>query len=126
MIPRVEHIGQVSSASWPKRARRWLGDLFGSKYAQHLERELLQVRLDKDRLIETLRAERDSLLQALMATKGIPLRMPIPVAASEANKPAAIPTTNWQRLQAEAIQENARQEAEDAKNAAQGVQAKEN
>lgn len=122
MIPRVEHIGQASSASWPKRARRWLGDLFGSKYAQHLERELLQVRLDKDRQIETLRAERDSLLQALMATKGIPIRMPAPATVSE-TKPAVLPQTNWQKIQADAIAENARQEAEEAK---QAVQAKEN
>lgn len=117
MIPRIEHIGQSSSSSWPKRLRRWLNDLFGSKYAQLLERELLQARLEKDRAIAELKAERDRVLEALMATKGVPLRMPAPVTASEPKSPV-IPRTNWQRLQAEAIAENARLEEEDAKKTA--------
>lgn len=112
MIPRVEHIGQSSSVSWPKRFRRWLSDLFGSRYAQLLERELLQARLDKDRQIAELRADRDRLMVALMAVKGVPLApiLPAPVRSNEPKK-TELPQTNWQRLQAEAIAENARAEA---------------
>lgn len=114
MISRVEHIGQTQSASWPKRLRRWLSDLFGSKYAQVLERELLQTRLDKDRQIAELRGERDRLLAALMASKGIPFRQAPSATSASDVKATAIPQTNWQKIQADAIAENARAEAEDA------------
>jgi hypothetical protein len=111
MIPRIEHIGSPSAASLAKRLRRWLSDLFGSRYAQLLERELLQTRLDKDRQIAELRADRDRLLEALMAVKSIPMRvasLPVPGAAD--GKTSATIQTNWQRLQAEAIAKNAADE----------------
>jgi hypothetical protein len=123
MIPKIEHIGQSSSASWPKRIRRWLDELFASQYDQLLERELLQLRLERDRLFADLKANQEKLIEVLATVKGIPLRQPIQAAEKTSS---AIPTTSWQKIQAEAIAENARAEAEDAEKQKAAVKAKEN
>jgi vacuolar-type H+-ATPase subunit I/STV1 len=116
MISRIEHIGQPSQSSWLKRFRRWLHDLLGSSYAQLLERDLMQARLERDRAQSELKATQERLIEVLAASKGIPWRPVIP-AETNATKPASVPATRWQQIQAEAIAENARREAEDAENA---------
>ena len=113
MIPRVEHIGQPSQSSQPRKFRRWLNDLFGSDYMRLLERDLLQARLERDRAQAELKATQERMLEVMAATKGIPWRPMMP-AEQKATKSAAIPPTKWQQIQAEAIAENARLEAEDA------------
>jgi hypothetical protein len=124
MISRIEHIGQPSQSSWPKRLRRWLNDLFGSRYAQLLERDLLQARLERDRALLDLKATQERLIEVMAATKGIPWRPVIP--AEIKKNPTVIPPTQWQQIQAEAIAENARLEAEDAEKRKTAEQAKEN
>jgi hypothetical protein len=113
MIPRVEHIGQPSSSSWPRKLRRWLDDLFVSDYVRLLERDLLQARLERDRALAEMKATQERMLEVMAATKGIPWR-PVIAAEQKAAKPAT-PPTQWQQIQAEAIAENARAEEEDRK-----------
>lgn len=115
MIPRVEHIGQPSQSSWPRKLRRWLNDLFGFDYVRLLERDLLQARLERDRTLADLKATQERLLETMAATKGIPWR-PVSAVEQKAGKPATTPPTRWQQIQAEAIAENARLEQEDYKN----------
>lgn len=111
----VEHIGQPSSLGWPRRLRRVMSDLFGNRYVERLERELLQVRLDKDKQIAELTKERDTLLNAVLQTKGVTVRQPI-IAPTSTGIPRNVAQsgTSWQALQARAIEENAKAEAEDA------------
>ena len=125
MIPRVEHIGQPSQSSWPRKLRRWLNDLFGSDYVRLLERDLLQARLERDRAQAELKATQERMLEVMAATKGIPWR-PVIAAEQKAAKPAASPPTQWQQIQAEAIAENARAEAEDEKKKSAAPKDKEN
>lgn len=110
----IEHIGQPSQSSWPKRFRRWLNDLFGSRYAQLLERDLLQARLERDRALADLKATQERLVEVLAVSKGMPWR-PVSPSVTEPTKAAAaqVPPTRWQQMQAEAIAENARAEAEE-------------
>jgi hypothetical protein len=112
MIPRVEHIGQPSQFSWPRKLRRWLNDLFGSDYVRLLERDLLQARLERDRALAEMKATQERMLEVMAATKGIPWR---PVIAAEQKAAKPVPPTQWQQIQAEAIAENARAEEEDRK-----------
>jgi hypothetical protein len=114
MNPRIEHIGSALQLSRPKRFRRFLSDLFGSKYAQLLERDLMQARLERDRAQMELKATQERLVEVLAASKGIPWRPVVPAPAGAAAKPAAVPPTRWSQIQADAIAENARLEAEDA------------
>jgi hypothetical protein len=121
MISRVEHIGQPAQAGWPKRLRRFWSDLFGSAYVRLLERDLVQARLERDRAQTELRATQERLLETMAATKGIPWRPVVsPTNAPEKEKADVRPTfgmTSWQHIQAEAIAENARLEAEEKQNA---------
>jgi hypothetical protein len=116
MIPRVEHIGQPAQLSWPRKFRHWLNDLFGSNYVRLLERDLLQSRLERDRAQSEARAMQERLVEVLAQVKGVPLRA-FPQPSAEKSAKPAIPPTRWQEIQAQAIAENARAEAEDAKNA---------
>lgn len=106
MIP--ETIGAVS---WPKRLRQFLADLFGSSLVAHLRQELIQAKLERDRVIADLRAENRELLNKLLASKGI---API-IQSPQVQTKTTLGPTRWQQIQAEAIQENARLEAEEAK-----------
>lgn len=109
MVASIEQIGQ--SVSWPRRIRKFFGELFGSRLVERLERELLQVRLDKDKQITELTKERDTLLNAVLQTKGITVRQPINAPTMTGiPKPITGPTT-WQTLQAQAMEENAKAEA---------------
>jgi hypothetical protein len=83
----------------------------------------LQLRLERDRLFADLKANQEKLIEVLATVKGIPLRQPIQAAEKTSS---AIPTTSWQKIQAEAIAENARAEAEDAEKQKAAVKAKEN
>ena len=100
--------------SWPRRARNFWRDLFGSRLILLLERDLLQARMERDRAQSELKAAQERLLEVMAATKGIPWRAPMAQDKAPA-KATAIPPTQWQRIQAQAIEENARLEAEDAK-----------
>jgi hypothetical protein len=113
----IERIGQPSQSSWPRRFRRWLNEMFGSDYVRLLERDLVQARIERDRAQMDLKATQERLLEVMAATKDIPWR---PIAPQEKTtaKPVTIPQTNWQQLQAQAIEENVRLEAEEAKSAA--------
>jgi hypothetical protein len=112
MIPRVEHIGQPASASWPKRFRRWLEDLFGSKYAQLLEREIVQLRLERDRAQCDLKATQERLVEVLATTKGIALRIPTTVTPGTGKQTApSIPLSTWQQTVAAEQEKIAREEA---------------
>ena len=114
MIPRVEHIGQPAQSSWPRRARRWLTDLFGSDYVRLLERDLLQARLERDRARNDADMYQQRLVEVLASVKGVPLRPMIPQDQVPVKK-TPLPPTNWQAIQAQAIAENARAEEEEAK-----------
>ncbi len=110
MAAIVEHIGQ--HPSWPKRVRQFFVDLLGSTYVAHLERELLQAKVERDRVIAELRAENRELLNRLLAAKQI---APVLTATNppDAKKYFSGPS-RWEQLQAKAIEENARAEAEEA------------
>jgi hypothetical protein len=114
MIPRVEHIGQQNSSSWPRRLRRWLSDLFGSDYVRLLEKDLLQARMERDRALADLKATQDRLLETMAATKGIPWR-PLNPTEKPPLKPEPVPQTRWQGIYAQAMAENAKAEEEDRK-----------
>ena len=114
MIPRVEHIGRPAQSSWPRKFRRWLRDFFGSDYVRLLERDLLQSRLERDRAQAEAKAMQERLVEVLAQVKGVPLRA-FPQPASDKPAKSSIPPTRWQEIQAQAIAENARAEAEDAK-----------
>lgn len=119
----VEHMGRAPSVSWAKRARRFLSDLFGSRYTAFLERELVQVRLEKDRMIADLTRRNEQLLDQLLAARsGLPF---VPKDQPQVSRaPGAVPLTSWQQVQAKAIEENARAEQEEKEAAAKA--AKEN
>lgn len=106
----------IGRKSWPKRVRAWLNDLFGSAYVAHLERELLQAKLERDRVIADLRAENRDLLNRLLAANRI---APIITPKLDSNKKPAAITSNWEQLRAQAIADNAKAEADEAKTAAQ-------
>ena len=104
-------IQQIGAPSWPKRIRAFLAELFGSRYVAHLERELTQAKLERDRVISELRQENRELLNRLLAANRITPVMP---ALDPAKKPMLGPT-RWEQLQSKAIEEVARAEAEEAK-----------
>jgi hypothetical protein len=104
----VQHIGR---ASLPKRVRAWLNDLLGSAYVAHLERELLQAKVERDRIIGELRTENRELLNRLLAMSRVaPI---VPARTEPTNKATAPGPTAWQQLQAQAIADNAKAEAEE-------------
>jgi hypothetical protein len=107
MIP-IETMGRPS---WPKRVRQFLGELFGSRYIAHLERELLQAKVERDRVISELRAENRELLNRLLAASRI---APVITARPDDGKKTSLPPTRWEQIQAQAIADNARAEAEEA------------
>ena len=107
----VELIGQPS---WPKRARQFLRELFGSYLVAHLERELIQAKLERDKVIAELRAENRELLNRLLAAQRIPPVITHSGGDTKSAKPA-LPPTRWEQIQAKAIEDNARAEAEEAK-----------
>lgn len=120
MIPRVEHIGQV--VSWPRRIRSIWRDLFGSRMLLLLEHDLLRMRMERDALQRELKATQERLLEVMAATKGIPWR-PLQLSEKpEAKAAVKVPATRWQQVQAEAIAENARLEAEDAEKSKSAAQ----
>jgi len=106
----VELIGRPS---WPKRARQFLRELFGSHLVAHLERELMQAKLERDKTIAELRAENRELLNRLLSVKAIVPIAGMPAGSALPHKTALGPT-RWEQLQAKAIEDNARAEAEDA------------
>src|SRR5437868_2451621 len=58
----IHHIGQTPPPlSWSKRFRRFWEDLFEPRALRMLQTELLNTRLDKNRQIETLKAENAAL-----------------------------------------------------------------
>lgn len=96
-----------------KRMRQWLSDLFGSRYAKFLERELMQVRLESAKTIADLKQERDELIGKLLEVKGIPIvKQMVPLPQPSISNGQAFKT--WARIQAEAIEENAKAEAEES------------
>lgn len=107
MIP-VEHIGRPS---WPKRVRQFLRELFGSHLVAHLERELMQAKLERDKVISELREENRELLNRLLAANRI---APVIAHATDAKPRTPLGPTRWEQLQAKAIEDNARAEAEEA------------
>lgn len=107
MIP-VELIGRPS---WPKRIRLFVRELFGSALVAHLERELIQAKLERDKIITELRAENRELLNRLLAANRI---TPVITSATDAKTRAPLGPTRWEQLQSKAIEDNARAEAEEA------------
>ncbi len=103
-------IEQMGLASWPKRARQFLSELLGSAYVAHLKHELLQVKVERDRVIADLRAENRELLNRLLEAKGVGA-----IIQPKASSTQPLPATTWQLIQARAIQENAEEEAKQPK-----------
>jgi hypothetical protein len=107
-------IQTIGAPSWPKRVRAFFAELLGSRYVQHLERELLQAKLERDRVIAELRAENRELLNRLLAANKITPVMPH--SAAETKSTRSIGPSRWEQMQAQAIAENAKAEAEELKN----------
>lgn len=95
--------------SWPKRVRAFLSDLFGSSLVAHLRQELVQAKVERDRVIVDLRAENRELLNRLLAANRI---TPLIAPTDQTKKPSVGPT-RWEQMQAKAIAENAKAEAEE-------------
>lgn len=110
----VEHIGQSSSRSWLRKVRGWLRDLLGSEYVRQLERDVLHLRVERDRELSRSHQLQERLLEVMAQTKGIPWRPLLGAEKPEGKGAPTIAPTRWQQIQAEAIAENARLEAEDA------------
>ena len=110
MIPKVEHIGQ--NVTWAQRVRRFFAELFGSRYCALLERELIQLRVERERALAELKATQDRLVLVLSEMKGVRMQEPIPF---QPMKSAVLGPTKWEQIYAKAIEDNAKAEAAEEK-----------
>ena len=104
-MPQPETIG---AASWPKRVRQFLSELFGSALIAHLRQELIQAKLEHARQMADLRAENRELLNRLLQVRGV---LPITQAPQTQARPMVPAPTRWQQEYQKAVEENARAEA---------------
>lgn len=121
--------------TWGAAIRQFLRELFGSRYLQHLEEEILRLRNDQDRVlhdrdvvIATLREEKQQLNTKLIVYENTVLahssRMGAEVVAYQKPKPpspkfdfSSLPPTKsrWQVVQEQHEENLARELAEEAK-----------
>lgn len=119
----VHHIGQrPASLSWGKRFRRFWEDLFEPRALRLVEAELLNVRLEKNRQIEALRAENSELKAKIekleLAVWPLSSRAGQSYVASMTPPTAPLkisqPRSTWEQLVQQRIEENQRLDQEEA------------